>query len=137
MLVQEPLRLREVVVKYLMGANLVWKIMLQKVSLMMICLFSVSRLATGETAELVNEDAEPSTVDAKTTEPEPADADTIESGNAASLHLRDSSESQPADIDTADTPETESSVNRKAAAEQKKQQRLEVPIIQWTSRMIV
>merc|ERR1712166_1224515 len=82
-------------------------------------------VAEGETAELVNEDAEPSTVDAKTTEPANADADTVESDNAASLDLRDSSESQPADIDTADTPEAENSANRKAAAEQKKQQRLE------------
>ena len=120
MLVQEPLRLREVVVKYRMGANLVWKIMLQKVSLVMIGLFSVSCLATGETAELVNEDAEPSTVDAKTTEPANADADTVESDNAASLDLRDSSESQPADIDTADTPEAENSANRKAASGKKK-----------------
>ena len=128
MLVQEPLRLREVVVKYRMGANLVWKLMLQKVSLVMIGLFSVSCLATGETAELVNEDAEPAN----------ADADTVESDNAASLDLRDSSESQPADIDTADTPEAENSANRKAAAEQKKQQRLEVSIPrQWTSRIIV
>ena len=128
MLVQEPLRLREVVVKYRMGTNLVWKLMLQKVSLVMIGLFSVSCLATGETAELVNEDAEPAN----------ADADTVESDNAASLDLRDSSESQPADIDTADTPEAENSANRKAAAEQKKQQRLEVSIPrQWTSRIIV
>ena len=128
MLVQEPLRLREVVVKYRMGTNLVWKLMLQKVSLVMIGLFSVSCLATGETAELVNEDAEPAN----------ADADTVESDNAASLDLRDSSESQPADIDTADTPEAENSANRKAAAEQKKQQRLEVSITrQWTSRIIV